>query len=138
MFCLFLAGAAALGVGSVLRSSGSLGCRSLSDYCWRENPKAFDCMELPALLSSVENGSMCWLLDPVEASVEFLNNCFIIGRYRSRPAYLHECKRVGDKAYVLLTFDDGEEMAFELCRPEICGCKKLWIVCRYSYASLCN
>ncbi len=137
MFCLFLAGAAALGVGSVLRSGNRLGCRSLSEYCWRENPNLPDCSGMNALASSVENGGKCWLLDPVETAVSFLNECFIIGRYRSRPTYLHECKRVGDKTYVLLTFDDGEEMAFELCQPQVCGCRRFYVVCRYSYASLC-
>ena len=138
MFCLLLAGAAALGVGSVLRSGVRLGCRPLKEYCWRENPNLPDCAGMNALAASVENGSMCWMQDPVEASVAFLNECFIIGRYRSRPAYLHECKTVGDKTYVLLTFDDGEEMAFELCRPEVCSCRRFYVVCRYCYASLCQ
>ena len=129
MHSLLLAGAAGYAVAQGGLFSRKLGCRSLRSYCWRQNPQPFQ-------VSPTDLADKPWLCDPVETAVAFLNNCFIIQRYRSRTAHLHELKCSGNVAWVLLTFDNGEEMAFQLCRNSACGCRDWWTVCQYSYASL--
>ena len=126
MLGLILAGAAVLGLGGAL-GGVKLCCRSVDSYCWIKNP----------LLCRDSGGDrLCgaaWRDDPVATAAAFLNNPFIIDRFRGRTAYLDDLVYDGDRAWVMLRFGDGEKMGFELCRS--CGG---WTVCAYTYPESCS
>lgn len=126
MLGLILAGAAVLGLGGVLGGGVKLCCRPVDSYCWIKNP----------LLCRGGGDRLCdaaWKNDPVATATAFLNNPFIIDKFRGRTAYLDDLVCKDGRAWVMLRFGDGEKMGFELC--ENCGG---WTVCAYTYPDSCR
>ncbi|MBQ9543992.1 MAG: hypothetical protein IJV00_02560 [Clostridia bacterium] len=126
MLAFILAGAAALWLGGAF-GGVKLCCRPVESYCWIKNPLLCRAggFERPC--------DAAWRDDPVATCAAFLNNPFIIDRYRGRTAYQEDLVRDGDRAWVMLRFGDGEKMGFELCR----NCRG-WTVCAYCYPENCQ